>query len=163
LSGEDKPKNAADALAFALHCEDRGLYAAATRLLAQALATEPTLGDDRRTQYRYNGACAAAQAGCGKSKDNPAPDAAFQAKLRRQALDWLTAELAAWTKTVDSGDPKARDQVVRTLLHWKSDADFSGVRNADALAKLPKTESDAWRALWADVEALRKRAGEKAP
>jgi tetratricopeptide (TPR) repeat protein len=163
LNGEDKPKNAADALSFATLCQARGWHAAATRLLAQALAAEPKLGDDRRTQYRYNGACAAVQAGCGKSKDNPAPDVAAQAELRRQALEWLTAELAAWTKTIDSGDPKTRAQVARTLLHWNSDPDLAGIRDADALAKLPKTEGDEWLALWADVEALRKRAGEKGP
>jgi len=35
------------------------------------------------------------------------------------------------------------------------------VRDKDALSKLPVEEQEAWRKLWADVDALLKKAQEK--
>ena len=56
------------------------------------------LGDDRLTQHCYNAARAAALAAAGQGQDEPPLDEAAKAKLRRQALDWLKAELTAWSK-----------------------------------------------------------------
>ena len=49
---------------------------------------------------------------------------------------------------------KADDRtLVRQILqHWQEDSDLAGVRG-DALAKRPQSERDAWKKLWADVEA----------
>ena len=47
------------------------------------------------------------------------------------------------------------------MSHWQEDADLAGVRDADALAKLPPDEQDAWRKLWADVDAVLKKAQTK--
>ena len=33
-----------------------------------------------------------------------------------------------------------------------------GIRDAEALAKLPEAERKAWQSLWADVDALLKQA-----
>jgi hypothetical protein len=51
--------------------------------------------------------------------------------------------------------------VVRTLAHWQRDPDLAGVRDTDALKQLPEDEREAWRKLWAEVAALRQRAGGK--
>ena len=158
LRGEDKPNDNAERLAFAQMAYDRKHFAAAARLWAEALASDPKLGDDRQTQHRYNAACAAALAAAGQGKDEPPPDDAAKAKLRQQALDWLKAELAAWTKLLESGPPQARPAIVQTLEHWKQDTDLAGIRDADGLAKLPADEQKAWRTLWADVDSLLKRA-----
>ncbi len=56
---------------------------------------------------------------------------------------------------------KARPTVRKEMEHWQQDADFNGVRGADALAKLPEAERREWSKLWEDVEELRKRAGGK--
>jgi hypothetical protein len=48
--------------------------------------------------------------------------------------------------------------VARTLAHWKQDADLAGIRDEASPAKLPEGEREAFRALWDDVEALRKKA-----
>ena len=63
---------------------------------------------------------------------------------------------------LDAGGPQARPVVQQTLQHWQADTDLAGVRDADALAKLPEAERGAWRALWAEVDALLEAAG-KAP
>ncbi len=67
-------------------CYDTKRFAAAARLWAEALAADPKLGDDRRDNHRYNAACAAALAGCGRGADDPRPDDAARARLRGQAL-----------------------------------------------------------------------------
>jgi hypothetical protein len=49
--------------------------------------------------------------------------------------------------------------VQKTLNHWRHDADFAGVRDEDALAKLPQAEQEGWRRLWSDVAALLHKTG----
>jgi hypothetical protein len=116
------------------------------RLWAEAFAADPGLGDDRQAPFRYNAARAAVDA-----------DDADRAKLRAQVLGWLQAELAAWSKVLE-GDPKASATVGPTLLHWQAAADLAGVRDRDALDRLPEGERDRWRDLWNDVVGLPKKA-----
>ena len=59
---------------------------------------------------------------------------------------------------LDAGGAQARPLVQQTLQHWQADPDLAGVRDADALAKLPEAERAAWRSLWAEVDALLARA-----
>jgi serine/threonine protein kinase/tetratricopeptide (TPR) repeat protein len=125
--------------------------AAAARFYAEAFAAHPKLADDVRLLNRYNAACSAARAGCGQGKDAATLDDAERAQLRRQALDWLRADLAAWGQLLDKEPEKARARVQQQLRYWQQDADFAGVRG-DALAKLPEAESREWQQLWADVE-----------
>ena len=96
----------------------------------------------------------AVRAGCGKGKEDPTPNDASKGKLRRQALDWLKAELAAWSKVLESGPPQARPVVAANLKHWKEDSDLAGIRDDAALAKLPQEERAAYKQLWGDVDRL---------
>ncbi len=111
----------------------------------------------------YNAACSAALAAAGQDKDEPPPDDAARADLRRRALGWLKAELAAWSRLLASGPPQDRDRRPRTMQHWRKDADLAAVRDADALAKLPEAERRDWLALWDEVDALIRKAGEAKP
>ena len=77
--------------------------------------------------------------------------------LRRQALRWLRADLAAYTQLAGRDDPKLKLVIPQRLGHWQQDADLAPVRDAEALNKLPEYERDAWRRLWADVDALGKK------
>jgi serine/threonine-protein kinase len=85
-----------------------------------------------------------------------------KARLRRQALAWLRADLAAWAKVLDGATPEQQAQIVEALKHWQEDSDLAGVRGADALAKLPDDERQDWTKLWADVAAVLERA-QRAP
>jgi eukaryotic-like serine/threonine-protein kinase len=163
LKGEDCPKDLAERLILAQMCYDTKYHAAAARFWAEALAADTKLGDDRQAQIRYKAACAAALAAAGRGTDDPKPDDAARAKLRGQALDWLNAERAVWANALDSGDLQAGPVVRRTLEHWQADPDLAGVRDEGALTMLPEAERRAWRPLWADVEALLKRAERKTP
>ena len=66
-----------------------------------------------------------------------------QATLRRQALDWLHAEPAAWTKILASGPTEEKGVIVQTLKQWQKDADLAGIRDGKALAKRPEAERAA--------------------
>ena len=118
IKGDQQPKDNAERLRLAQRAYDKALHATAARLWAEALAADPKLGDDRQAQHRYNAACAAALAGSGQGKDDPKPDDAAKAKLRKQALDWLKAELSAWKRVsmiVDARQQGARRQDARPL------------------------------------------------
>jgi serine/threonine protein kinase/formylglycine-generating enzyme required for sulfatase activity/WD40 repeat protein len=126
----------------------------AAEYLASAIEADPKLADDRTAQRRYHAARAAALAAAGPAQHQPPLDDAARAKLRRQALDWLNAELTAWTKLFESG-PQERANVVATLSAWQQDAELAGIRDAAALAKLPADERNEWQALWARVPDVR--------
>jgi len=154
--GEAQPADAAQCLDFAVAACGKGLHAMAARFSALAFAADPTSVEDLDAGHRYNAACSAALAGCGKGKDQPPPDLAARIKLRRQALDWLEGDLAARSRIVasDSDDARspARRCLVQKLERWKRDPDLAGVRELDALKELDETERAGWRAFWADVD-----------
>ncbi len=156
--GTDSPKDADERLFFANAAYNRKLYAAAARLWNEAVDAQPSLGEDRQAQHRYNAACAAALAAAGKGVDDPAPDEAARAKLRRQAIAWLNAELQAWAKCLDSGKAQDRKTIVPNLGHWLEDPDLASLRGSDCRAKLPEAERAELRALWPAVEALLAKA-----
>jgi hypothetical protein len=142
---------------------DEKKFAAAARLWAEALEIHPKLGDDPRTQARFSAARAAAMAADGQGQDEPPLDDAAKTALRRQALDWLRADLTALGKLLAPGTPQARAAVVEALQHWDKDPDLAGIRAAQALAELPEAERKEWQAIWAEVEALLKRARDAKP
>jgi tetratricopeptide (TPR) repeat protein len=157
LRKEDHPNGAAEGAVFARLCYDRGQHGNASRLWAEAFQGEPKLSQDMQAQNRYQAACAAALAGSGKGKDDPPEDEAAKARWRKQAVDWLQADLAFWTKQIETGSPQARQFVAKTLQHWKADPDLAGIRDPAALAKLPVDEQNACRALWAEVDTTLRR------
>ena len=47
---------------------------------------------------------------------------------------------------------------MRNLRHWQEDADLAALRDKAAVAKLPESEREACRRLWAEVESLLAKA-----
>jgi tetratricopeptide (TPR) repeat protein len=161
FNGEAGPAPAAEQVEIADLCRQyKRLHAAAARFYTDAFAADPRLAADLRKSHRYNAACSAALASAGQGDDAKNLPDKVQLMLRRQALTWLRADLVAWSKFLDSGQPQARATVERTLQHWQSNPDLVGVRDKAGLARLPDAERQAWEKLWADVEALRKQARE---
>ncbi len=161
LAGKARPLDAAETLAFAMLCYDKKLHGASARLWSESFQSQPKLAEDMQVQNRHNAACAAALAGCGQGKDDTPLDEAAKARWRKQAIDWLKADLAGWSKILESGSPQARQAVTQTLQHWKADADLAGIRGPAALAKLPADEQTTCRKLWSQVEALLAKSGSK--
>jgi tetratricopeptide (TPR) repeat protein len=156
LRGNAKPADATEQVDLAWICQTpaKRRYAAAARFYADAFAAKADLADG----LRYAAACCAALAASGQSKDDPEPDDKERTRLRKQALDWLRADLAAWAKGVDGGQPADRAAAVATLTDWQKDDDLAGVRHPWSLLRLPADERRQWQTLWADVDALRQRA-----
>jgi tetratricopeptide (TPR) repeat protein len=165
LMGQEQPKNAGERLALAQLCQlYKKHFAAAARRYGEAFAEQPALADDLSTGNRYNAACAAALAGCGQGQDANRLSDKGRAGLRKQALDWLSADLRAWRNLLEKGPAQNRPAIAQQLAHWLEDTDLSGVRGPDTLAKLPEAERQPWRSLWADVAATLARAqGKTAP
>jgi tetratricopeptide (TPR) repeat protein len=154
LAGKTRPGDVRERLGLIALCRVQQRYAAAARLSAAAFAADPKLAEDVRAAHPYNAACFAALAATGQGKDAATLDDAERARLRKQAVEWLHADLAQWT-TQWAGD---RDKVQKVLEHWREDADLAGIRDRDALARLPAAERAACERLWSDVAGLIKKA-----
>jgi serine/threonine protein kinase/Flp pilus assembly protein TadD len=159
LEGKEQPADDAQRLALAQLCQKpfKKLYAGSFRFYREAFANDPKLANDLQRRYRYKAACAAALAGCEQGQDAQAIAEEERPRLRRQALDWLRADLAAYRRLLDKDPNKAGSAIGKQMQHWQQDADFTGVRGLKALAKLPAAERTDWQKLWQEVEALRQQ------
>jgi serine/threonine protein kinase/Flp pilus assembly protein TadD len=163
LGGREQPADAAERADYGRLCQIKRLHAAATRLYRDAFAARADLVASPANVLRYNAACAAALAGCGGGEDAAKLTDAERAGLRKQALDWLRADIEAWRGLLDKDPDKVRPAAAEKMRHWLRDADFAGVRGPDALAKLPEAERQDWQKLWTDVQRLLDRAAAKPP
>jgi hypothetical protein len=115
----------------------------AVRFYADAFAAEPELAADLRTFRRCYAAGAAGQAATGQGEDAMKLADEEQARLRQQALDWLRADLAAWSKVVGDGTPQTRRRMAMALQWWQTTKVLASLRDRAALDKLPAAERDA--------------------
>jgi tetratricopeptide (TPR) repeat protein len=99
--GSYTPASNAERLVLAEWCQIKKLHHAATRLYAAAFAADPKLADDLRAGHRYNAACYAALAAAGQGEDAAKLDAKEHTRLRKQALDWLRADLVSRQSSID--------------------------------------------------------------
>ena len=95
-----------------------------------------------------------ALAGTGQGHDADKLREDERARLRKQALDWLRADLAMYATRLRGNAAQDRNIVQKSLQHWQRDDDLIGIRESAALAKLPASERAAAVQLWADVETL---------
>jgi tetratricopeptide (TPR) repeat protein/tRNA A-37 threonylcarbamoyl transferase component Bud32 len=163
LKGQVQPKDAAEQLELANLCRRyKKMYAAAARFYAGAFAAAPSLAEDLSRANRYHAACAAALAARLEATDGAAVsplDAAAKRLLRRQALDWLHADLAKWRALIERRRVKDILAVLElTLPKWQSAPELACVREAKELARLSPEEQWDWQRLWSDVEELQQQA-----
>jgi hypothetical protein len=135
-------------------------YAVAARWYAAAFTADPQLLAGPPPSHRYLAACAAARAGCGQGRDAGELDEESRAGFRRQALDWLWAELVSWRRLLEQEPGKAL-VVADDMRYWFRDPHFAGVHGPEALARLPAAERQAWQKLWSEVENTLMRAQER--
>jgi serine/threonine-protein kinase len=156
LKGEVAPASAAERAELGWLCRQRykQLNAAAARLYTEAFAAEPKLAANSHAQHRYHAICAAILAGCGQGKDADTLDDQEKTRLRRQALTWLQADLAAWRKQLQDGEAKTRPIVQQTMQQCLANTELAVVRDPQALARLPEGERQEWQKLWADINEL---------
>ena len=152
LEGTYRPADQSERLAFVGAAEFHGLTRTSARLYADAFAAEPSLATDPARGRRYYAACMAASAGCGRGKDASKLNDDERARLRDQARRWLRAEVAAWSRKLES-DRAAKARWTTRLKRWRTDPDLAGLREPDLLDKLPVAESRACRELWKEIDA----------
>jgi len=159
LKDQAQPAGPAECLELADFCRfPKQVPATAVRFYTEAFTAEPKLAADLPAGHRYRAAQSAALGGCGQGQDGAGLDAAERARLRRQALEWLRADLASWTKELETGSPQARQAVASRMQKWLSEPSLVPVRDKPGLAELPAEERSLWQAFWADVTAARTRA-----
>jgi tetratricopeptide (TPR) repeat protein len=161
LRGEQEPADDAERLELAEVCAARRRYAAAAGFSRDAFAHDPKLADDLDAGNRSAAALDAARAGCGQGEDAHDLDDKARSGWRKQALDWLRADLAVRAKQVEGSDSEERRTVAEALRSWRKDAALAGVREPADLERLPADEQEAWRRLWGDVQELLNKANEK--
>jgi Flp pilus assembly protein TadD len=155
--GKEKPASAAEQIEFARLCRVKQFHAAAARLYAEAFAAP---GEDReklKSANRYFAARSAAQAGCGRGEDAASLDWKERTRWRTQAREWLRADLVVHSQRLESSTPADGIDVQQQLQYWLTDPNLAGVRDAEAIAKLPAKEREEWTKLWAEVKALGKK------
>ena len=124
------------------------------QMFREAFARQAVLADSMERGYRYNAACNAALAGCGKGKSDPPTDRATRVAWREKAREWLKSELLAWNSRLKRGPTQGNGQIATALARWKIDKDLAGIRDEDELKQLPAAEQATCRALWAEADAL---------
>ena len=159
LTGDIQPADAGERLKLAKMCQLQGksLYAAAVRFYADAFAEQPNLDANLQAQHRYNAACAAALAGTAKNAKETTAES-DRPPLRRQARDWLQADLDTYTQQVKNGKSALIFQAADRLAHWQTDPDFIGVRDAKSLTKLPNPSKPSGASSGPNVDQLLKQA-----
>jgi serine/threonine-protein kinase len=159
--GKAKPANAAEQIEFAWLCSAKRFYVAAARLYAEAFAAQDEDTEKLKDLNRFSAACCAAWAGCGRSEDAVSLDEKERTRWRKQAREWLWDDLVLHAQRLQNGTPADRLQVEQQMQRWLTDAHLVGVRDAEAIAKLSAEEREKWTKLWAEAEALGKKAQEK--
>src|SRR5207248_4903808 len=115
--GEYRPGDNKERLALAGVCQAKKLHHTATDLYAAAFGADPGLADDLQAHPRYNAACCAALAAAGQGEDAAKLDPVQRLALRRQALTWLRADLATWSRLLAAGEGGGR--LTGVLRHWQ--------------------------------------------
>jgi serine/threonine-protein kinase len=155
LAGKERPTDVPARRALAEWClTHKRLTVTAAGHFASALSAQPSLADDPEAGTRYHAARAAALAGCGVGGDVAGLSDERRAALRKQALDWLTAEYHACAERHRLGKPGDRTATATAVRAWLTSEDLAGVRDEPALTRLPDDERRAWHALWANAAAL---------
>jgi WD40 repeat protein len=163
LQGTVQPANVSELMDYALLAAyQKHLWVAAANLLLRSFADHPDWADHPAggprwaiTEWqtpRFHAARCAILASSGVGDGVALPDAE-RTRWRKQAYDWLAAELEAKAKLLDQGPPEARDGIARQLQDWKT-ADVLANLREPALTRLLEDEQRACRKLWADWDAL---------
>jgi serine/threonine-protein kinase len=179
LQGKHRPQDNDERLALLAICQAQGLYAACAQLYLDAFATDPKFAEASaaeclsraalererihrirvlKTEPRYLAARYAALAACGLGEDGPNLNDAERTRWRRQAREWLQADLAAWAKTLESDDQAFRELAMEMLTLWLVEPDVSRLREPDALMNLPTEERAEWTLLWREVRLALEKA-----
>jgi tetratricopeptide (TPR) repeat protein len=158
VQGKARPANAVEGNEYAQLCYWKGHYVAAARLWADSFNEDAKRAEDPRWGNRYRAAYAAALAAAGQGEDAGPLDDEDRARWRRQALDWLRADLKVLGKLQAS--PRAEDRLLaRERVHdFKFHRAVESLRPRGDIGRLPAEEQKDHNGVWYVIEYLFERA-----
>jgi serine/threonine-protein kinase len=160
LDGNYQPRDNDERLSYLGICQFQNRTRTGAGLCADAITADPKLAGDPGAGLRYKAARFAALAGCGRGADVSGLTDAEKDRWRAQARQWLRADLAAWSKKLESA-PTSRDRIRQTVLRWQTEPDLAGLREPADLARLSADERQECLALWAAVAGALKESSAK--
>jgi serine/threonine-protein kinase len=150
--GKARPAGTAECLELADFCRLRKLnHAAAVRFYTEAFTAKSRLAANLQAAHRYHAAQSAAQAGFGLGKDAGKLTDSERLALRRRALTWLRADLAARLRP---RRPETLSRAVKEVLDWQTDPALACLRDGEYLNRLEAEERQACQRLWSDIDRL---------
>jgi serine/threonine-protein kinase len=159
LAGRAEPASAEEALELARLCHGHPQrFTDAVRLYGRAFTVRPALAADPRQRARHEAACVAVLGAASKGGGADKLSETERVRLRKQALEWLRTDLAAWQELRRRGEVEA-EELRKAAVRWQSDASLASVREREGLARLPEEERAAWAKWWADVAKIRGSPG----
>jgi tetratricopeptide (TPR) repeat protein/Tol biopolymer transport system component len=155
LKEEIHPANVNEWLEYVQICEWKKTHGNVVRLWQLAFLKHPSLPSN----YRFRASQSAVLASGNQGDDTGAANDMDRIAFRKQAHEWLKADLDTWSKKLfQTRQLKTTIDLTRTLLLWQYHPNFVQVRDEKHLAKLAKEERESWQRLWTEVEQLRKQA-----
>ncbi|MCE9605134.1 MAG: tetratricopeptide repeat protein [Planctomycetia bacterium] len=156
--GTYSPTTTVERLAMAKWCKLKKRHRAAVDLYTTVFDADSKLADDTKSGLRYIAACDAAMAAAGLVENSAKLDDKERVHLGQQAISWLQADLAGYSKLLANGSLAGGTLVRQKLRHWQRDSDLAGIRDKAAMDKFTAEERKAFAQLWVDVAALLKKA-----
>lgn len=154
LHGEMQPMTSEERKGLAQLCYYKMRYVTATRVWIDAFHADPQLEGNLEGSFRYQAACAAFLAGNGLGIEANQIDDQKRLHLRKQALDWLHADLVLNSKMLTSSRLEDRQQSLERLRHWQYDSDLAKLHDPVELSKMSVAERVRCQGLWSELEAL---------
>lgn len=152
---------------FALICQVQpeakraALLSQLVDLCADGFAQHPKLSESPRNSLHYTAARAAACAAAGRIEENNPTAAATRVQRRQQALAWLRADLARWTRQWETNEPVTSLRIEDALGRWQRSPALASIRDVEALNEFSEGEQEHFASLWDDVASLRHRASQR--
>ncbi len=128
VRGTYRPRKQNERLALLGVCQFKELHHAAACIYLEAFAADPSLTFDPQSLNVYQAACYASLTGSGKGADVAGLVESQRRQWRRQAREWLRADLTTMSKYAIESEPKQREFVQKMLKQWQEDPDLSGLR-----------------------------------
>ena len=104
VEGDELPADPEEGVSFARMAFARGAYVAATLLWTESFTASPELAADLTAANRFQAARAAALAGTERGRGDSPSESESRARWRKQALDWLSADLTASAALLKAGN-----------------------------------------------------------
>jgi serine/threonine-protein kinase len=158
LNGAHWPQDNDERLALLGVCQFEGRWSTAARLYAEAFEADPKLAEGPYARDHFAAACCAALAGSVRGDDGTTAGDSEPARWRRQARDWLRADLDSLKKLLGSDVPASCEYLMSSVVRWALDPALAGLHDLAELEKLAPAERQEWQNFWSDHDALYRRA-----